>query len=135
LPSNNFSTSNEIFISYSTKNKIDAGNISNILKMNGFKTFLAHDNIEVSQEWRDEIIKHLNNCKGLLAIVTDDFVESCWTHQECGYVMGMKKPIVCLIYTNYDKGFLESKQGIMMKETSLSNALVEVTNFFKTMHK
>lgn len=120
----------EIFISYSNRDKDKAGKITSLLQVRGFVTFLAHENIDINEVWRNEIQKHLDTCRGLVAVVTDDFLASCWTHQECGYVMGAKKPIVSLFYSSNKSGFLESRQGITMLDKTLEKVIDEVAQFF-----
>jgi hypothetical protein len=51
--------SKEIFVSYSNSDKDLAGKITSLLRANGFDTFLAHENIEISDVWRTEIERHL----------------------------------------------------------------------------
>ena len=120
----------EIFISYSHKDKHTAGKLSILLKAKGFETFLAHDDLEINEVWRNEIQKHLDSCGGLVAVVTDNFLGSCWTHQECGYVMGVKKPIASLFYSRGNSGVLESRQGISMSDKTLDQAIEELITAF-----
>jgi len=113
-----------IFISYSTEDKELAGIVNKILvEKYGFKTFLAHETIEVSKYWREEILKHLEVCTGILAIVTDNFINSSWTHQEIGYGIGKGIPIFSLLYTYKKLGFLEAIQGITMNNYSIEDAM------------
>ena len=121
----------EIFVSYSSKDKKLAGKISKILEEEyDLHTFLAHEEIDINQIWRGEILKHLESSKGLLAIVTDNFVISSWTHQEVGFFLGSNKRIVPLFYTMNDTGFLESRQGIDMRDTKLDEAIKRAHEFF-----
>jgi len=110
--------SKELFISYSNKDKEIAGELSKLIKSKGYEVFLAHEIIEVNEYWRNEIRKHLDSCRGLIAIVTDNFQNSQWTNQECGYIMGTKKPIVSLFYPRKEEksGFLEERQGITIHD-------------------
>lgn len=48
------------FISYSTADKLLAGQVKAILNEYGIVGFLAHDDIHVSQEWKDRLIQELN---------------------------------------------------------------------------
>ena len=48
------------------------------LKLYGFKVFVAHSDIRVSDEWLKVIEKELNSCKIFIAFLTANFKESNW---------------------------------------------------------
>ena len=104
----------EVFLSYNHVDKEIAAEVKAELQRAGFGSFLAHDDIEVSKIWRDEILKHLDSCSALMAIVTENFASSVWVNQEVGAVMAKGKPIVSLIFAGSQRlpGFLEMFQGI-----------------------
>jgi len=102
----------EIFISYSHKDKKLAAEISTKLKEFGFETFLAHEYIEVDKDWRLEILKHLHSCDVFVALITDDFNKSDWTHQEAGYAMAKEKKIISVKLGGRLEGFLEARQAL-----------------------
>jgi hypothetical protein len=45
------------FISYQTEDKQIAGRIKSLLETIGVKSFLAHEDIDVSEEWRIKILE------------------------------------------------------------------------------
>ncbi len=104
----------EIFISYSHNDKIWAGQIKSRLEAYGYKTFLAHDVIKVDKDWRLEILKHLKSCQILVALITDSFNESEWTHQEVGHCIGNEKMIISLRLGGKLEGFLEARQALIV---------------------
>lgn len=107
------------FLSYSHNDRILAGKIAAFLRGRGVDVFLAHEDIEISEEWRDEIHRNLRNCDILLALLTPSFKESVWTNQEAGYMMGRERKVVPLIVGETDIkefGFLEALQGIQVRE-------------------
>lgn len=103
-----------VFLSYNHVDKEIAAEVKVELEKAGFGSFLAHDDIEVSKIWREEILKHLDSCSALMAIVTENFASSVWVNQEVGAVMAKGKPIVSLIFAGSQRlpGFLEMFQGI-----------------------
>jgi hypothetical protein len=105
----------EIFISYSHDDRIIAGKIKIQLEANGYRTFLAHDVIKVDKDWRLEILKHLKSCDILLALITDAFNESEWTHQEVGHCIGNGKMIISLRLGGRLEGYLEARQALTME--------------------
>ena len=125
----------EVFFSYSHKDKVLAGNIANLLKEKRIDVFLAHENIEVSEEWREEIFKHLESDSVLLALLTPNYEKSVWANQEAGIMRGKGGKVIPLIVgeTNIKKfGFLEALQGIPIKEENLNDYLEEILrNIFR----
>jgi len=120
----------EVFSSYHHEDRVLAGRIKEKLEATGFTAFLAHGDIEVAAEWRAEILKHLDSCLGLVAVVTEKFAVSPWTNQEVGIAIGKGKPIVSMIFCATNKvlpGFLESLQGIAASESKIEDAVHKST--------
>ncbi|MCW3990018.1 MAG: toll/interleukin-1 receptor domain-containing protein [Candidatus Bathyarchaeota archaeon] len=123
-----------IFLSYSIKDKKIADTIYHILMDNYYyDIFLAHETIGLYSNWREEILNNLDNCQGLIAIVTNNYLLSPWSNQEVGYILGQSKPIVSLFYTSVEKsGVLEMLQGIpISKSTDLNKVCKEIHDFFE----
>jgi hypothetical protein len=112
-PTNKNSTL-EIFISYSSKDKKLSGRIRDFIKQNGFKVFLAHRDIPLSKEWRNEILNKLKTCSVLLAICTKNYQCSSWGNQEVGIALEKGKRIIPIFAQGVDRtrfGFLEAIQS------------------------
>lgn len=73
-----------IFISYATKQKAIAGKIQKILESVGIESFLAHEDIEVSSHWRDEILRKLGHADVFISILSEEYDKSFWCVQESG---------------------------------------------------
>ena len=104
----------EFFISYSIKDKNIAGKIRDILVNHDFEAFLAHRDIPISEEWRKDILKHLESCSILLAICTSNYEYSAWGNQEVGIAFEKGRKIIPLFKQGTNKsrfGFLEAIQG------------------------
>lgn len=72
------------FISYSTTDKQIAGQVKNVLNEHRVDAFLAHEDIKVSQEWKDRIIQELNHADIFIPLLSAAFKESDWASQEIG---------------------------------------------------
>jgi len=119
----------EVFFSYSHEDKVLAGTIANLLTNRGIDVFLAHEDIEVSEEWREEIFKHLESCTVLLALLTPNFEKSVWANQEVGHMRGKRGKVIPLIVGETDIkkfGFLEALQGITVKEENLDDCVKRI---------
>ncbi len=74
----------KVFISYSMKDKEIASKIKKILSSFGIDCFMAHDDIEVSEEWRIRILKELDEADIFIPILSNNFKDSDWCSQEAG---------------------------------------------------
>ena len=77
-----------IFVSYSSSNKRLAGEIKDSLKKYGLSVFLAHEDIQPTHEWQNEISNNLNGCDVFIPILTRSLRNSEWTDQEIGMAFG-----------------------------------------------
>lgn len=105
----------EVFLGYSHSDRVLAGKVAELLREKGIDVFLAHENIEISEEWRGEIVKHLTSSALLVALLAPDFEKSIWTNQETGFMLGRGAKIIPLIVGETDIknfGFVKALQGI-----------------------
>ncbi|VVB86643.1 TIR domain protein [uncultured archaeon] len=109
----------KLFFSYSINDKKIVGLLKKDLKFMGFDVFLAHDDIEPSVEWQEEIIKNLKDCDIFITILTDGFKDSEWTDQETGIAIATDKFIIPLQLDFPPYGFIKKKQSLNNKCTSL----------------
>jgi len=81
-----------IFISYSHLNNSVASEVKSELEAAYLTCFLAHDDINASEDWHDQIWKALRNCDAFVGLVTSDFNASAWCQQEVGAAFALDKP-------------------------------------------
>ncbi len=101
----------KIFLSYSHLDKRLAGKIKMYLRQYGVKVFLAHDDIEPSEEWADKILEELRDCDVFMPILTKHFNKSNWTDQETGCALIINKLIVPLKGDVDPHGFISRYQA------------------------
>jgi hypothetical protein len=101
------------FISYQTADRKIAGEIKALLKKEGIESFLAHEDIAVSEEWRLEILRVIKKANIFVAIVTEKYIGSVWCVQEAGIAAAISKLTpICLLFDNSTPpGFLQAVQG------------------------
>jgi ribosomal protein L12E/L44/L45/RPP1/RPP2 len=101
------------FISYSTADKHLAGQVKAILNEYSIVAFLAHDDIHVSQEWKDRLIQELNETNIIVPLLSASFKKSEWAPQEIGIAFARKN--VLFIPLSVDGtvpfGFISHIQG------------------------
>jgi hypothetical protein len=104
------------FLSYSHDDRNLAGKIKAHLDPYSFEVFLAHEDIEVSVEWQDEIFRQLKTCRVFIGLLTDPFDNSDWTHQEVGIAYGRSgsgRPVMVPINAGKNPvGFLAQYQAV-----------------------
>jgi hypothetical protein len=85
-----------VFISHVAPFKKDATVFKKCMRMFGINGFVAHEDIEPSKEWQDEIEVALSTMDALLALLTPGFNESKWTDQEVGVAIGRRVPVIAV---------------------------------------
>jgi hypothetical protein len=74
--------------------KPSAARLKAALKSFGVDAFVAHEDIEPTQEWALEIELALRSMHALCAVVTPDFHTSLWCDQEVGFALGRPVPVL-----------------------------------------
>ena len=78
----------------------------------GVSCFVAHEDIEPTKEWQDEIEGALFSMDALVALLTERFSESCWTDQEIGIAYGRGVPVVPVRLGTDPYGFIGKYQAL-----------------------
>ncbi len=101
-----------LFLSHTHANKVLAGELRRLLLDRGIDTFVAHDMIEPTKEWMDEIESALGTCDALAAILTEDFIGSKWCDQEVGFAVHRGVLIVPIRQGADPHGFIGKYQAL-----------------------
>lgn len=111
----------KLFISYSTEDKLIAAKIKGILMSFGIKCFMAHDDIEISEEWKLRILNELNEADIFIPLLSDNFKSSDWCSQESG--IACYRNILFIPLTINKKiqpyGFMNFRQGGFISSNSI----------------
>jgi hypothetical protein len=116
----------KVFISYSTADKIIAGQIKESIENHGIECFIAHDDIVPGSEWEKEIQANLEATEYFMPLHTSNLVSSFWCQQECGIAVAHNKTIIPLIpdVDGVDPvGFCKRYQGIKIKTHNIPNSV------------
>lgn len=81
----------------------------------GIPAFVAHEDIQATREWRDEVEAGLETMEVLVAVVEPGFRESDWCAQEVGFALGKKVEVIPLRAGLDPFGFFGKFQGIQIK--------------------
>ena len=82
-----------LFISHLAEKKALAADLQANLTRFGISSFVAHNDIEPSQEWLMQIVIALRTCDALVVLQHEKFHESKWTDQEIGFALGRGTPV------------------------------------------
>ena len=82
------------FISYSHLDREYGQQVRDVLNEVEIEAFLAHEDIEVSEEWRERIIEELNNCLLFVPLLSENFLKSKWASQEIGFVISRSDVVI-----------------------------------------
>ncbi len=100
------------FLSYQTNDKLVAGKVRQLLEALAIPSFLAHEDIEVSAEWRLEILKKIRRTDVFIPILSQYYYQSVWCVQESGIAVFRKMTIIPLsIDGSIPQGFLSPVQS------------------------
>jgi hypothetical protein len=115
-----------LFISHISANKARMSTMKGTLGYWGVSAFVAHEDIQASREWRDEVEAGLETMQVLVAVVQPGFKESDWCTQEVGYALGKKIDIIPLRAGMDPFGFFGKFQGIQVKGLTPETVALEI---------
>lgn len=101
-----------LFMSHKAQFKKEASGLKEELQNFGVSCFVAHEDIEPTKEWQDEIERALFSMDVLLALLTKGFSDSNWTDQEVGVAIGRRVPIIALRMGTSPYGFIGKYQAL-----------------------
>jgi hypothetical protein len=101
-----------LFISHLAKYREEAGDLRACLKDFGISGFVAHNDIEPTLEWQNEIESALATCNAMVALMREGFHASKWTDQEIGCAMGRDRLVIAVRLGEDPYGFIGRFQGI-----------------------
>ena len=74
------------FISYSHLDREFGGQARDVLGEVGIDAFLAHEDLEMSEEWQQRILEELRHCDLFVPLLSKNFLKSPWAPQEAGFI-------------------------------------------------
>lgn len=112
-----------VFISHLSSQKKIAKALKDQLAKFGFSGFVAHEDINPSDEWVREIRSALQTCDLLIAVIDDGFRESEWCDQELGAAIGRMVPVVSLFKKTKLHGFAQYVQGMPVLDKNVNDVI------------
>lgn len=105
-----------VFLSHIHEHRVFAGRLKSLLAHRGIDAFVAHDDIQPSQQWREVIKAALSTCHVFVAILHSGFHQSQWCDQEVGWALGRGVPVLAVRPVGIERrdGFLEEHQDLLL---------------------
>lgn len=115
------------FISYSTTDKLVGADVKGVLGEFGVDSFLAHDDLRVSEEWKGRILEELARCDIFVPLLSKAFRSSDWASQETGIAFGRKTVLIIPLSIDGTTpfGFISHIQGIKIPDAGVSNHMFQ----------
>lgn len=104
-----------LFLTHLSSFKNQTAMLQSALRRFCISAFVAHEDIEPTREWLNEIEKALFSMDALAAILMPGFHESNWTDHEVGVAVGRDVLIVPIRYGLDPYGFIGRYQGFQAK--------------------
>ncbi len=116
-----------LFLSHKSGHKANVAKIKEELSILGVSCFVAHEDIEPTKEWQDEIERALNSMDIMAALLTKDFHSGSWTDQEVGFAFGRGIPIIAVKLEGSDPlGFIGKFQAVSSDWDSTPEKIIKL---------
>lgn len=119
-----------VFISHLASNRVFAAELKRCLLEYGIAGFVAHEDIEPTKEWVEEIERGLASCDALIALLSPGFKESNWTDQEVGFCHGRRVLIVSVRQGLDPYGFISRYQAVNGNSRSAADVAADLLLIF-----
>jgi hypothetical protein len=101
-----------LFLSHKAESKKEVAILKARLRQFGIAGFVAHEDIQPTKAWQDEIESALASMDGFVALMTENFHDSDWTDQEVGYALARGVPIIAVRLGRDPYGFIGKFQAL-----------------------
>lgn len=101
-----------VFLSHKAEAREEAASLKAQLCKFGIVAFVAHEDIEPTRPWQDEIENALASMDAFVALMTDGFHDSNWTDQEVGYAYALAVPLISVRLGSDPYGFIGRFQAL-----------------------
>lgn len=101
-----------VFLSHKAEAREETASLKDQLSKLGIAAFVAHEDIEPTRPWQDEIENALASMDAFVALMTQGFHDSSWTDQEVGYAYARGIPLISVRLGKDPYGFIGKFQAL-----------------------
>ena len=124
-----------VFLTHLASEKAFACELRQALLNFGISAFVAHNDIKPTLVWQTEIIKALNTCEAVVALMHFGFHANDWTDQEMGFAMGRGVPVFAVRFGETPYGFIGRFQALNGRGKSPSELARELYDLYRENEK
>ena len=114
-----------LFISHKAEEKETAMRFKSSLALYGIESFVAHVDIEPTQEWAQIITNTLDTCDAFLYLASPSANTSPWCQQEIGWAFGRDIPMISFSLQADPVAFFAAKQSLHPKRKESYSSLAQ----------
>jgi len=118
-----------LFISHVSDEREFTQQIADELAVVGIHGFVAHETMEIGENWQRQIEAALRTMDAFLALVHPTFKARSWCQQEVGWAFGRSVPRLAIRLAEDPVGFLGSDQWRSMLGRSANEVASEVSSW------
>jgi hypothetical protein len=115
-----------LFISHISADKLIATRLKDALAAHQIAGFVAHEDIQPTLAWQDEIERGLRTMDAMVAVHTKGFSASFWTQQEIGFALGRGVKVISFKYGEDPTGFIAKHQALPRLNKSAEDIAAEI---------
>ncbi len=125
----------KLFISHLASFKQTVGHLKKELEKYGISAFVAHEDIEPTKEWIEEIEKALFSMEAFCVVLMPDIKKSDWIEQEIGAAIG-RNILIIPIHKGLDPyGFIGKYQALQSKNKNIGEVAENIFNIISKHSK
>jgi hypothetical protein len=122
----------KLFVSHVSKDKDKATRLRDCLEPLGVSAFVAHEDIEPTRDWQEEILRALITMDAFLSIHTPEFSKSNWTQQEVGFAVARGVKRIAFKMGEDPTGFLSVKQALPRRNRRAEEVAKSIVDLLKS---
>lgn len=115
-----------VFLSHKNEVKKETAELKEQLKLFGILGFIAHEDIQPTKKWQDEIENALFSMDAFVVLMTEGFHDSLWTDQEVGVAFGRGVPIISVKLGKDPYGFIGKFQALSCSWDTAAKEIVKI---------
>jgi hypothetical protein len=120
-----------LFVSHLAAHRAYAAELQEAALPFGISCFVAHNDIEPTQEWQTQIETALTTSDALVALLHPTFHISNWTDQEIGFAMGRGQPVFSVRFGQDPYGFIGRFQAFNGNGKNASALAMELFDAYR----
>jgi hypothetical protein len=120
-----------LFVSHISADKDKATRLRDCLIQYGIAGFVAHEDINPTLGWQDQIERALFHMDAFLAIHTPGYSKSIWTQQEIGFALGRGVKVISFKMGEDPTGFISNKQALPRRNRTAEQIAEEIDKFLE----